>query len=160
MNNKQTGWKIVMIILIGIFLVGTHLVYAQSGNSTASEVKKQLEAAAGQNGAGFSAPQDPRLTVALIIRTALSLLGMIALVLVLYAGYLWMTASGNEEQVTKAKTLLQQAVIGLAVIFLSYGIVLLAVRIVSGQSYYSPGGVEIQQPIYPPVDANHPLGSY
>ncbi|MDO8505134.1 MAG: IPT/TIG domain-containing protein [bacterium] len=59
---------------------------------------------------------DPRIIVAKIIRVALGFLGTVALVLILYGGYLWMTAAGNEETIDKAKKVLTQAIIGLAII--------------------------------------------
>lgn len=65
---------------------------------------------------------DIRITIARIIRTFLGLLGIIAVVLILYGGFLWMTAAGNEEQVDKARKVLTQAVIGLAIILSSYAI--------------------------------------
>ena len=46
--------------------------------------------------------QDIRLTIAKIIRAALGLLGIVALGIVLYGGYLYMTALGNAEQVSTA----------------------------------------------------------
>ena len=57
-----------------------------------------------------------------IINIFLSLLGTIAIVLIVYAGFLWMTAGGNEESLTKAKDLLLNAVIGLAIILTAYSI--------------------------------------
>lgn len=57
-----------------------------------------------------------------IIRAALGLLGTIFLVLLVYAGYTWMTAGGNEEDVGKAKKLIAQAVIGLAIVMSAYAI--------------------------------------
>src|SRR5271156_1815142 len=56
---------------------------------------------------------DPRVIIARVIQSALGFLGVVALVLVLYGGYLWMTAGGNEVQVDSAKTLLRNALIGL-----------------------------------------------
>ncbi len=69
------------------------------------------------------ASTDIRLIVARIIRVALGLLGIVALVLVVYAGFLWMTAGGNEEQIAGAKKLLLNTVIGLAIILSAYAIV-------------------------------------
>lgn len=66
---------------------------------------------------------DIRLVVANIIRIALGLLGIVALVLIIYAGYLWMTAGGNEDQIATAKKFLLNAVIGLAIILSAYAIV-------------------------------------
>jgi hypothetical protein len=60
--------------------------------------------------------------VALVISVFLSILGIIFLVLVIVAGYNWMTAGGNEEKVEKAKKTLTRAVIGLAIILAAYSI--------------------------------------
>ena len=57
-----------------------------------------------------------------MINTALGLTGIILLVIIIYAGFLWMTAQGNEEQVTKAKNILKNAVIGMVLVFASYAI--------------------------------------
>src|SRR3989338_8153365 len=66
---------------------------------------------------------DVRVTVANFIRVFLGLLGMVAVGLIIYAGFLWMTAGGNEEKVTKAKQLIVNAVIGLAIILSAFAIV-------------------------------------
>ena len=71
---------------------------------------------------GLSAT-DPRAIVANIIRVALGLLGIIVLILMIYAGFLWMTSAGNDEQIGKAKQILKNATIGLAIILLAYAIV-------------------------------------
>jgi len=55
-----------------------------------------------------------------IIGYGLAFVGVIFFVLMLYAGFLWMTARGNEEQVTKAQDLIKSAIIGMIIIFLSY----------------------------------------
>jgi len=65
---------------------------------------------------------DIRVTIARIIRVALSFLGIIAVVLVLYAGFTIMTAGGNEENVTKGKKILMNAGIGLAIILSAWAI--------------------------------------
>ena len=65
---------------------------------------------------------DPVVVTAGIINWILGLLGLIALVLIIYGGFIWMLSSGNEEQVTKAKDIIVGAVIGLLIILASYGI--------------------------------------
>ncbi len=57
-----------------------------------------------------------------LIQALLSVLGIIFLVLVIYAGLLWMTAAGNEDKVKKAQKLLRDGVIGLIIILSSYTI--------------------------------------
>lgn len=66
---------------------------------------------------------DIRLIIAQIIRAVLGLLGIIALVLILYAGYLIMTSEGNEEKIADGKRILTNATIGLAIILSSFAIV-------------------------------------
>lgn len=73
-------------------------------------------------GTGLS-QEDPRIIAANIIRIALGFLGIIAVSLMIYAGWLWMTAAGNEENIEKAKKILTGAVIGLLIIFSAFGIV-------------------------------------
>lgn len=63
------------------------------------------------------------LIVVRVINAALALLGIVTVGLVLYAGYLIMTAGGNEEKVAQGKLVLRNAVIGLAIILSSFAIV-------------------------------------
>ena len=51
-----------------------------------------------------------------IVRGALLLLGVIFFALTVYAGILYLTAGGNEEQVKKSTTILKGAVIGLLIV--------------------------------------------
>ena len=60
--------------------------------------------------------------IASAIRTFLTLLGIIFLILMLYGGFLWMTAGGEEEQVKKALSIIRNAIIGLVIIVAAYAI--------------------------------------
>lgn len=57
-----------------------------------------------------------------IVGLALSFVGVIFLILMIYAGVTWMTAQGNDQQVGKAKNLLINATIGLVIVFAAYAI--------------------------------------
>ena len=65
---------------------------------------------------------DIRVTAAKIISAALGLLGIITVGIILYAGFLYMTAGGNEDQVGTAKKYIINAVIGLAIILSAFTI--------------------------------------
>ncbi len=65
---------------------------------------------------------DFTLIVANLINVVLSILGIILLVIIVYAGALWMTAGGNSDQVGKAKSWLINAVIGLIITLAAYAI--------------------------------------
>ncbi len=66
---------------------------------------------------------DIRIVIAKIIRYLLGFLGIIALLLIMYAGWLWMSSGGNEEKIARAKKTLINAAIGLIIIVTSFGIV-------------------------------------
>jgi Type IV secretion system pilin len=74
---------------------------------------------------GLKARGDESLTDSIqkIINYLIGFLGLIALVLALYGGFLMLTAAGDEEKVKKGKTILMQAATGILVIFLAAGIV-------------------------------------
>jgi len=58
-----------------------------------------------------------------IINGVLGVVGSLALVIFIYGGFVWMTAAGNTERITKGKNILIWATLGLVVIFASYAIV-------------------------------------
>jgi hypothetical protein len=60
--------------------------------------------------------------IGLIIKGVLGLLGTLLLLMFIYGGFVWMTASGNEEKVQQANKIIKNAVIGIIIIFLSYAI--------------------------------------
>lgn len=65
---------------------------------------------------------DIRTTIAQIIRVAMGLLGIVAVVIILIGGFKWMTAGGNEDQVGEAKKWIFSGVIGLAIILSAYAL--------------------------------------
>lgn len=72
-------------------------------------------------GAGLE-NQDLTDTIGLLIGVLLGFLGVVFLVLIIYAGLLWMTAAGNEDSVKKAKSILLNSVIGLIILLSAYAI--------------------------------------
>ncbi len=85
----------------------------------------------GANAYGTSAPTDLLTIIGTIINVALGFLGVIFLLLTVYAGFLWMTAQGNEEQTTKAKGILTTAIVGLIITLAAYSIASFVVNQVS-----------------------------
>jgi len=65
---------------------------------------------------------DPRVIAGRIINFALTFLGLIAVAIILYGGFKWMTAAGNEDQVGEAKKLLGAGVIGLLIILAAWAL--------------------------------------
>lgn len=57
-----------------------------------------------------------------IIGTALSMISVIFFILMVYGGFLWMTAHGDEGQISKAQETIIGAIIGIIIILASYAI--------------------------------------
>ncbi len=71
---------------------------------------------------------DLKQTVLNIIRLILGLMTLIAVTLIIYGGFVWLTAAGNEDNVEKAKRIISAAVIGLIIILLAWAIVIFVAR--------------------------------
>lgn len=105
-----------------------------------------------------------------IVRIALGLLGLVLVILIMYAGFMYMTARGDVEKTKKAVKIIKQAIVGVAIILSSFLIAEFVFRILLGAlnpsapeaeivSRYSERlsgalGVAIQDH-YPPRDATN-----
>jgi phage shock protein PspC (stress-responsive transcriptional regulator) len=103
-------------LVVGLGLFST-VVEAQGGCSDPNDI---LGIDCG--GATGLTIEDPRVVTVRIINFILTFLGIIAFVLILYAGFMWMTSAGNEDKVATAKKILVSAVVGLTIILVSYTI--------------------------------------
>lgn len=116
--------KILSTIVLGVMLVaGLGLVLAPvapvSAASTTIDANSLGLSYAADTGL---ASRDVRSTIASIIRVAMGLLGIVAVVIILIGGFTWMTAGGNEEKVGEAKKWIFSGIIGLAIILSAYAL--------------------------------------
>lgn len=58
-----------------------------------------------------------------VINAVLGVVGSLALLMFIYGGLTWMTSSGSADKVKKGKDILVWSILGMAVIFASYGLV-------------------------------------
>jgi hypothetical protein len=109
-------------ILIFLFLFSILMVPCFVFAAYTSPINK-LQSVGQQGGyAQFSENEQIFVLVSQIISVALSLLGVIFFVLMIYGGFLWMTDRGNEKQVEKAKKIMEAAIIGLVLVVSAYAI--------------------------------------
>lgn len=66
--------------------------------------------------------RDPILILAGLIRIVLSFLGILALAIIVLAGFKWMMSGGNEERASEAKKMLFGGIIGLIIILASFAL--------------------------------------
>jgi hypothetical protein len=107
--------------LVSLMAVGTSLLTVAP--ALASSAITNTEILPTQVGTDLGLPeQDVRVTIARIIRIAMGMLGIIAVVIILIGGFTWMTAGGNDEKIAEAKKWIFSGIIGLAIILSSYAI--------------------------------------
>ena len=104
-----------------------------------TEINKQTSAFLGAS--GISNAPSVGGVISTIITIVLGLLAIIFVALLVYAGFLWMTASGNEEQVKKATGLIKNAIIGLIIILAAYSITYFVFNVL--RTGVSGGGVAL-----------------
>lgn len=122
---KLTQYKAVLMI-VAIFVMGLLLV----PNMAAAEIGKAgdvfgTEFITGDADAADAIKlgnQDLRVTATRIINVSLSLLGIVAVVIILIGGFRWMTAGGNDEKVGEARKWIFSGIIGLAIILSAWAI--------------------------------------
>lgn len=66
---------------------------------------------------------DLKTTIINVISWLLSLLGIVALVMIIVGGFTWMTAAGDEMQLELAKKRISNAVVGIVVILVAWALV-------------------------------------
>lgn len=71
---------------------------------------------------GYSTDQDLFKIIASLITVVLSLIGVVFLGMMLWAGFNWMTAAGEKEKITKARDTILSSAIGIIIIISAYAI--------------------------------------
>ncbi|PJE58087.1 MAG: hypothetical protein COU81_02620 [Candidatus Portnoybacteria bacterium CG10_big_fil_rev_8_21_14_0_10_36_7] len=84
---------------------------------------KQLQAFAGKKGADLGAPRDVRVIIAQGIRVFLSIVALLAVIYIIYGGYLFLTSGGKSDKADKGRGIITNGIIGLLIIITSYSIV-------------------------------------
>jgi|GEM_PF-1527701 hypothetical protein len=155
-KNQQLNFRItasclvfaLVVILFSSILMPVQTVHAQ----TADETMSNLDQVAGQT---VLKKDDPVQILARIIKIALSLLGAVALIIFLYAGFVYMTSGGDPEKINSAKMWMKNAIIGLAIILMSYSITIFLFNMLLGNNTAGP-----TNPSYALKTAGLPGGGY
>lgn len=88
----------------------------------------------GFGGGGLSSSQSLTELISNAIKIGLTFAGAIAVVFVIIGGFMYITASGNEEQAEKGKKTLINAIIGVVIIIMAYVIINVITNLVSSPS--------------------------
>lgn len=121
MRFKKTSFIIITAILLSnLLLIEVSLA------GTADTIKEGLgKTAVSATIATEDKLEPPSLAgmVGRAINYMFVVVGIVFITIIAVGGYLWMSATGNEENIKKAKTFILNGVFGLMVIFISYALV-------------------------------------
>ena len=119
--NKVKNFFKYLSFTFTLFLVKIDSIFAQGFQDAADKLGEAGKAAGGEEYTQRSLGD----IVGSGIKVVLQMVGLIFLVLMVYAGYLWMTARGNTEQVEKARDIIISTMIGLFIVLSAYAITFL-----------------------------------
>lgn len=127
-NTVKKFWVRGILLTLSIVALPSQTMGGNENLGNADDNLQNL-----QKGIGGNVPTDLSAVVGNVIKTMLSLVGIIFLILTVYAGYLWMTARGDDEQVNKAKEIIKSSIMGLFIVVSSYAITVFITSRFSGQ---------------------------
>ena len=119
--RKKSNWQktlLLFILFFALFSAG----YALAQDFGVDPLADGLGGSLGEAG------KDPRELAGRIINFSLGFLGLIAVCIVIFAGFKWMTSGGDETKISDAKKLLRAGLIGLVIILSSWGIATFLIR--------------------------------
>jgi hypothetical protein len=114
-------FKIKFFVLLTIFLVSQCLITINA-RADMTSVLDSLAGGAGYNTAGAQSETALAETIGSIIAKFLEIIGIVFLIYMIYGGWIWMKAKGNEEQVTRARNILTNSIIGIVIIMGAYAL--------------------------------------
>ena len=124
---KKNIKRFFIFTLIFSFLFGQFFLIQAKTKEASAKNLWELQKDGGINEIGKKAygaekSKDIRLIVVNIIKIFLGLLGLIFVILIIFAGFKYMTSMGNQEKTKEALDQIKAAVIGLIIIFCAYSI--------------------------------------
>lgn len=122
MFSVRRSWQRVLLSIalfaccaVGVFALSHTTAFAQT-----NEAAQNVATVATQ--AGLRGGNDLYVIIGRVIYVFLSVLGLVFLAYLLYAGYLWTTAGDDTDKVEQARRMIQNAVIGLFIIAAAFAI--------------------------------------
>jgi len=101
------------------FLALPNFVFAQAKGSIQNAFPMATEVA---KESSYSTEKSLTMVAGNVLQLALSVLGVLFVIFMIYGGYIWMTAAGNESKADKAKSIITQSILGLIIVVGAYAI--------------------------------------
>lgn len=116
----------VIMLAVALTSVFTAKVYADYGSSYCDKIKTQLGAdseAYKQQGCAKPADDAAEKITSNVIKALMYIVGVLAVIMIIYGGVQYATSAGDAAKVTRAKNIILYSVVGLIVAILAFVIV-------------------------------------
>lgn len=114
--------KVLLTLLLISAVLGFCVAADVSAADISTEITTQLgnfeQGATGQNSTGKGIVQ----VAGTLINVIFGILGILLTAYLVYGGFLWMTAAGNQEEVKKAKTIITNSIIAIVIVLAAFAI--------------------------------------
>lgn len=116
--------KIILILSITMALLTPVGLTLTNPISTASaDIKSKITEGKNSTGESSDTNRDIKTVIKNVTNMALFIIGVAAVIVIIYSGIQFIIAAGNPQTVSKAKTTLIYAIVGLVVAIMAYAIV-------------------------------------
>ncbi len=135
MITKKTiyqGLTVLGLMTLALLLI-TSVPTAGAALISAQDNPSEIAGATGGEG-------SIRAIVLKIVNYALGFLGLVAVIMVIFGGFLYVTAAGAQENIDKGKKILMYSIIGIIIILLSFAIINTVLGVASGGAASSTTG--------------------
>jgi len=114
MNLKTKKIIVTTVMVMVLALVAMPMIAGASSNA-----EELFDTTNAQFGLGN---RDLKDSIQSIIQVLMGFLGIVAVIIILWGGFIWMTAMGDEEKVGKAKKLIIAGIVGIVIILAAFAI--------------------------------------
>ncbi len=121
---KKLKWSLLSLLFVPLSV----LAAAATGGDPSKIIPKKPDALPGASTDQFSS------VLAGYLNVFLGVVGLVAVAFLIYGGFRYITSAGNDEAAESGKKIIQNSIIGLVIIILSYVIVTVVVRALFGQT--------------------------
>lgn len=119
-----------VVCAVGLSLpISTHAALTQ-------DITAQYDTAGSK--AGLSKEKGPQQLIAEAIQVILGMVGTLFLVLIVFAGYVRLTAHGEEDRIKKSTSTAVAALLGLAIVLIAYGVTRFVASRLANATTYEP----------------------
>ncbi len=137
MFKTRKNWRFIVFVAAVFLAVGAAVfLWLNFKPAQAQEIGLNY---AKNIGLAEPAEKDVRIIAVEILRYLLGFLGIVAVAVIMYAGWLWMISEGDPNKVARAKKILLNGVIGLIIMLSSFAIVSFIVNKIGGGLGGGPG---------------------